>query len=161
MDPRLFALADILKLNTRLFRNCLDVMSEAQALARPTTATNSATFVATHVADSRFYLLTILGAKHVNPLAEYVAKGRSISDIEQLPDLDTIREAWTTASHALRERLDAISPAELDAPVETRLPLPTKTVLSVTTFLVQHDSHHVGQLALLRKYVGMPPMKYS
>ena len=37
----------------------------------------------------------------------------------------------------------------------------TKTTLGMLTFLVQHDSYHIGQLSLLRKYAGMPAMQYS
>jgi uncharacterized damage-inducible protein DinB len=27
-------------------------------------------------------------------------------------------------------------------------------------FLVQHESYHIGQMALIRKYIGYPAMKY-
>jgi uncharacterized damage-inducible protein DinB len=51
--------------------------------------------------------------------------------------------------------------ADLDAPLTTQFPgAADQTVLSALTFLVQHDSYHVGQLALLRKYVGLPAMRY-
>ena len=161
MDSRLVPLAQILRTNTRLFRNCLDGMSEAQAMARPTTYTNSAGYVASHVADSRYYLLAILGLPTVNPLAEFIGKARRIEEVDTPPSLDVIRDAWTAASHLLRDRLAAITAAELEAQVETRLPLPDKSVLNVTTFLSQHDSFHIGQLALLRKYVGLPAMRYD
>jgi len=29
------------------------------------------------------------------------------------------------------------------------------------TFLTQHDSYHVGQLALLRRYMGLSAMSYE
>jgi hypothetical protein len=33
-------------------------------------------------------------------------------------------------------------------------------MLAVLTFLVQHDSYHIGQLSLLRKHAGLPAMQY-
>ena len=161
MDARIIPLAEILRMNTRLFRNCLDGMSEAQSLARPTTYTNSAGYVASHVATSRYYLLTVLGLPTANPLEEFTGKAQRIEDVEVPASLDVIRTAWTAASHLLRDRLESMTGAELEALVETRLPLPDKSVLSVVTFLAQHDSFHIGQLSLLRKYVGLPAMRYD
>jgi uncharacterized damage-inducible protein DinB len=34
-------------------------------------------------------------------------------------------------------------------------------MLGALTFLVQHDSYHIGQLALLRKHAGLPAMRYT
>jgi uncharacterized damage-inducible protein DinB len=34
-------------------------------------------------------------------------------------------------------------------------------VLGALTFLVQHDSYHLGQLSLLRKWAGLPAMRYD
>jgi hypothetical protein len=35
-----------------------------------------------------------------------------------------------------------------------------RTLLGALAFLAQHESYHVGQLALLRKYAGLPAMRY-
>ncbi len=161
MEARTAPFADLLRLNTRLFRNCLDGLTEEQASQRPSSATNHAAFIAAHMADARFYLLEILGAKRPNPLAEALAGARSIDDLKRLPTLDESREAWTDAARALRDRLEAITAAELDASVSTRFPMPNPTVLGVLAFLVQHESYHLGQLALLRKHAGLPAMSYQ
>jgi uncharacterized damage-inducible protein DinB len=160
MDARITPLADILRLNTRLLRNCVDGLTDAQAAERPTPATNSVAFIAAHLADSRFYLLKALGAERENPLARYFAASRSIDDLKELPPMAETLSAWSDASHALRDRLEAITASELDATVNTKFPMPEPTLLGTLTFLVQHDSFHVGQLALLRKYTGFPAMSY-
>jgi uncharacterized damage-inducible protein DinB len=163
MDPRIAPLTSILRLNTKLFRNCLDGITDEQAVSRPSSTTNSAAFVAAHVADARFYLLTLLGAQQPNPLAVYLEGARSIDDLKECPSLDVIQRAWTDASHALRDRLDVMTTAELDSPVTTRFPLVDQTALGALTFLVQHDTYHIGQLALLRRHVGvgLPAMRYT
>jgi uncharacterized damage-inducible protein DinB len=161
MDPRIVALSHILRLNTRLFRNCLDGVSDEQVHARPSASTNSLAFVAAHLVDSRFFVLRTLGVELANPLSPLLANVRGIDELTARIPLDTLADGWTTASHALRDRLEAITGAELDATFETRLPGPEQTVLGTLTFLAQHDSYHVGQLALLRKYVGLPAMTYG
>jgi uncharacterized damage-inducible protein DinB len=163
MDPRLVPLADILRLNTRLLRNCLDGLSDEQAGKRPSDSTNSAAFVAAHLSDARFYMLQLLGAEQPNPLAAYLKGARGISDVKQFPSLEEIQRAWTTASRALRDRLATVTAAELDGIVKPPFPVPTgdPSMLSLLTFFVQHDSYHIGQLALLRKHAGLPAMQYS
>jgi uncharacterized damage-inducible protein DinB len=161
MDPRVAPLAEILRLNTRLFRNCLDGLTDEQAAARPSLETNSAAFVAAHVADSRFVLLRLLGGDGTSPLAPYLAGARSIADVRQIPPLAEVHAAWTSVSHALRDRFEAVTAADLDAELAARYPVTDRTVLGAVTFLAQHDSYHVGQLALLRKHAGLPAMRYG
>jgi uncharacterized damage-inducible protein DinB len=161
MDPRIVPLAHILRLDARLFHNCLDGISETEAQARPSGGTNSIAFIAGHVVTSRSYLLKVLGAEQTNPLAATIAPTRSIDQIEQLPSLADIVAAWNAAHDALDRRLATIGAAELDAPVTTRLPVPDPTVLGILTFLTQHDSYHVGQLGLLRKFAGQSAMSYA
>jgi uncharacterized damage-inducible protein DinB len=161
MDPRVAPLADTLRLNTRLFRNCLKDLSDEQARQRPSAATNSAAFVAAHTANSRFFLLKLLGAERASPLDRYLGGWKSIDQLTEWPALAEVQAAWTEASHALRDRLAAMTPGELDAPHGTQFPIEDPSVLGVLAFLVQHDSYHIGQLSLLRKYAGLPAMSYS
>src|SRR5262245_66135107 len=108
MDPRIAAIADILRLNTKLFRNCLDGFTDAQARVRPSATMNSAAFVAAHVADARYLMLRVLGAERPNPLASYLAGSRSIDEIVTLPTLAESQAAWTDAARALRDRWEGI-----------------------------------------------------
>lgn len=160
MDIRIAPLAEILRLNTVLFRNCIDQLTDEQAAVRPTNGTNSAAFIAAHLASSRFYLLNTLGVQEPDPLAPYLDGRKGIDDIAQLPSLSEIDEAWTQGAHLLRDRLDALTAAEIDAPSSVAFPLANGTLLGTLTFLVQHDSYHLGQLSLLRKYCGLPAMRY-
>ncbi len=163
MDPRIVPLTEILRLNTRLFRNCLEGLTDETAAMRPSASTNSAVFVAAHVAVARFYLLRMLGGEQPNPIAAYLEGARGIDEVKRFPPLAELQHAWTTASHALRDRLDGMTAAELDASVVSPFPLPISnpTALSLLTFFVQHDSYHIGQLALLRKQAGLPAMRYA
>ena len=160
MEPSIAALADMLRLNTKLFRNCLDGMSEEQARLRPSGTTNNAAFVATHLADSRYYLLKALGAERANALASYLEGVRGIEGMTRWPTLDEIQSAWTDASRALRARLDALTAADLDSPSGARFPAPW-SMREALVFMVQHDSYHVGQLSLLRSHAGLPAMSYE
>jgi uncharacterized damage-inducible protein DinB len=160
MDSRVQPLAAILRLNTRLFLNCLDGLTDETARVRYANGVNSTTFIAAHVTDSRFFLLGMLGRTLENPLSVSLDKAKSIDDVTDWPALDTIRSAWNDVSSAIDARLDAATPDELSAPVDTRFPGVDRTRFGALTFLVQHDSYHLGQLALLRKPAGLPAMSY-
>ena len=161
MDPRVVSLAEILRLNTVLFRNCLDKLNDEQAALRPSGGTNNAAFVAAHLTNSRFYLLKVLGVDHEDPLAPYLDGKKGLDDLDTLPALSEIQAAWTLAAHLLKDRLAVMTAADWDGPSNVRFPLANGTLLATLTFLVQHDSYHIGQLSLLRKYCGLPAMRYQ
>jgi uncharacterized damage-inducible protein DinB len=161
MDPRLTPLLEILRLNARLFRNCLDGLDEATARARPTPHTNSAAYVAGHLAESKFSMLKLVGTELPNPLSGFTGEWKGIEDIAEWPSLAAIAAAMTTASEALERRFATVSAAELDATVDRWFPEVADTVLGRLNFMVHHESYHIGQLSLLRKHAGLPAMSYN
>jgi uncharacterized damage-inducible protein DinB len=110
--------------------------------------------------DSRYYLLSSLGGKETSPLKGAKGGFNKIDDVSTYPPLAEIQAAWTSAGEALGKRLGAMTAAELDAPLDPGFPIDTKTMLGVLTFLTQHESYHLGQLGLLRKYAGLAGMEY-
>lgn len=160
MDPRVQPLAAILRLNTRLLLNCLEGLSDEMARVRHASGVNSATFIAAHVTDSRHFLLRMLGGALENPLSRFLDKAKTIDEITEWPPLDAVRTAWRDVSSALDAQLGSATADELSASVDAGFPGVDRTRLGALTFLVQHDSYHVGQLALLRKPAGLPAMSY-
>ena len=161
MDPRAFAVAEIFRLNTWLFHNCLTGLTDEAARMRPTVQVNSAAFVAAHVCESRVATAGWLGAAVENPWAALVANAQGIEDTPVLPSLAEVSATWDRASDAIARQLATASPADLDGPAPHQFPVGGATLLGALGFLAQHDSYHVGQLALLRKLAGLPGMKYA
>jgi uncharacterized damage-inducible protein DinB len=160
MDERLKPLYEILKLNSRLFLNCLAAMSEDQARWRPGDRVNSAAFVAAHLVDARHNLGTILGVEAPRPFGGRLDEARSVTDVKDMPGLDEIRSEWKAVTGNLRERFKTVSAAELSAQYAGEFPVEDRTVLGVIGFLLQHDSYHIGQLGLLRRQLGLGEMVY-
>ena len=161
MDPRLPPLAELLRLNVRLFGNCLDGLGEAEARVRPSDSTNSAAYVAGHMVESRFHMLKLLGAEAANPLRGFSGEWKGIADIAEWPSLKELSAGMTVAAEALERRLGTVTTAELDTKMDPWFAGITGTVFGMVNFMVQHDSYHLGQLSLLRKYAGLPAMSYS
>lgn len=161
MDPRAAPLALLLRLNARLLRNCFDDVTDVQAATRPLPPANGMAFLLAHLVDARHALLAALGGTAENPVAPFLADARSADEVAALPPLAELLAAWDAVDVALAERLAALDAAALDAPAPHRYPGGDPTVLGALTFLVQHDSYHLGQLAMLRRTHGHPAMRYG
>jgi hypothetical protein len=155
------ALAGILRLNTRLYLNCVADVTDADARRRPNERTNSLIFIACHVLDARHYLARYLGLDEPNPVADVLQDATGIDDVVELPPVERIVDGWRALAPTVSACLDDLGPTELRAPSPQRFPIDDLSIGGGIGFLLQHESYHIGQLALLRKYLGYPAMKYS
>jgi hypothetical protein len=153
-------LQEILRLNTRLLLNCLDGVSD-DAARRRVEAANPLAFLATHLIDSRHFIAGYLGAPLDNPFAARLAGAKGVEDLDELPALDEIRSAWLAIGGHLDRLLPLIPGERWGAPSPERFPVDDASVLGGLAFLVQHDSYHVGQAALLRRQLCLPAMSYA
>ena len=161
LSQRAAPLGALLRLNTRLLVNCFDQVTDDQAAHRVVPQVNSMAFIAAHLIDVRHELLGILGGSGDNPVRPLLANARSIDDVVGLPALPELLSAWQQVASAIEERLANASDAALDAPSGRRFPGGDPSTLGALAFLVQHDSYHIGQLAMLRRVHGLPAMRYS
>jgi uncharacterized damage-inducible protein DinB len=161
MDQRLHPLGEIFRLNRRLILNCFDGMTEEQARMRAGGTTNSALFLLAHLIDVRHFLLQGLGGRVPNPVASALAGARGIDDVTELPPLATLVDAWTEVADALEAALASARGEALERPAAQRFPVDDSTLLGEIAFLAQHESYHVGQIAMLRRVVGLPAMRYG
>jgi uncharacterized damage-inducible protein DinB len=152
-------LVEILRLNTDLLRNALDGVSETHAAERVAGA-NPAAFLAAHLVDARHFLADLLGAPLANPLANLLRDARSADDVPTLPPLADILAAWDAVAAHLDRVLTAATPERLAAPAPQRFPVTDASLAGGIAFLMQHESYHVGQVALLRRQLGYPAMTY-
>lgn len=160
MDPRLQGLSAQLELQSKLFLNCLDGISEEDAAVRPGGTTNSMAFLAAHLVDSRHWLARVVGLTIENPFGPRLDGARGIEDLKDCPTLEESRQAWRTLALPLATQLETLDPATLDQHSQTRFPISDRSNLGTIAFLLHHEAYHIGQLALLRRYVGSPAMSY-
>jgi len=153
-------LAAVAELNTRLFLNCLQSVTDADALGRPNDRVNNLAFVACHVLDARHYLAGFLGLQLANPLAAVLGGVQRIEDVETLPSLESIREHWRVVSGPVLDCLRSLTPGELKSPSPQRFPIADASFGGALEFQLHHESYHIGQLAYLRKFYGYPAMSY-
>ncbi len=161
MEPKVAPLHAIFELNTDLLLNCLEGLSDEDALQRLEGGGNTIAFLAGHLTDTRHFLAGRLGHPLANPLSRYLAQASSIDDIIEWPTLAEQREWWRTVSRHLSDVLAARTPEELSRPDAHRFPMADSTELGLIAFLAQHDSYHIGQMGFLRRQLGKEAMTYA
>lgn len=161
MTPSLQALARGFRLGTRLLRNVLEGVSEADAARRVHQDANSFVFVAAHAVDVRYYLAGLLGVEMENPLEGALGEAAGIDDVTRMPTLAEVEEALGAVSGPLEERIAALHPGELAGPSPVKFPIDDGTLEGAILFLLQHESYHVGQLGLLRKLLGHEALSWE
>ncbi len=161
MNPTLESHVTSMNLNTRLFLNCLSGLTEESAQQGIEDGGNSISFVAVHLIDARVYLARTLGATIASPFGKDLDEATKVEDVEQLPPLSDLRFVWQDVSDQLLARMMAVSEEVLMSKSDQEFPGADGTMLGGIAFLLHHESYHLGQMGLLRRQLGFPPMSYA
>ena len=162
MNPVVRPLVQTLELNTRLLLNALDGIDEEAARKRPNERTNHVLFLACHLVDARHYLARSLGLASESPFKAMLDGAKGIDDVKEFPALEEVREAWKDVGERLSRYVAELEDADLEKSAPFAFPIEGGgTTLGCLAFLVQHDSYHLGQVALLRRYLGFEAMSYK
>ena len=161
MDPSLSALATILKLNTRLFLNCLDGVTAEMLRSEPAPEVNHIGLIACHVIDARRYILKLLDVEEPDPFGGRLEGVQAVADMTWCPGVGELTSWWRDLAPKLDARLETLTPGDLAKPVDMPFPTDDHSVRGAIAFLAQHDSYHIGQIALIRRCLGLPAMTYT
>jgi uncharacterized damage-inducible protein DinB len=152
MNPRIAPVAQILAGNAALFQLGVDGVNAELALDRPAGRANHIGFIASHVLGARAYLVSFLGGDGSHALSDDIEG--SIDELDP-PPMAAAAEAFDQLTARLDERLRTLTDEELDRAVEESFPFADSTVIGILTFLAWHEAYHVGQLGLMRSYLGL------
>ena len=151
MLPDLIAARKLFKSNTILFRKALGGLSQQQCLKRPGQG-NPMIWLAGHLLLSRCRMANYIGARCDRPWKDLFARQSRIVEPEKYPPIEEIRNRWEQVTDTVRSRLNELTAEELSAPGK-RLPIEMPDLLGGFTFLVWHESYHVGQMGYVRKWL--------
>lgn len=159
MNPKLKPIMLIYNVNTILFINSFADVSESDSLKRPNKKTNSMMFIALHVLDARCFMLSQMGAPTKNPFAKYVDWAKTIDEIKTYPKLKKVLSEWKKIDIIFMEEFKNLTPKKLEMKQQFDF-LGGKKIINMISFLAQHEAYHVGQIALIRKFLGYPATSY-
>jgi hypothetical protein len=117
-------------------------------------------FIACHLLDARHYLAEYTGRATEKPFKAILEGAKGIEDIAEFPTLIDIRSEWQAIAEILSEHLSNLDDETLTKDSSQEFPIGDSTILGGITFLLEHESHHIGQLAFLRRYFALPSLDW-
>ncbi len=155
MNPRVAPLAALYGSSEELFRRALTGLTREQGLARLAGDANPLLWIAAHLTTTRYGFAQLIGLHLERPWGGAFARGSEVGDLTKIPDAAEILAAWDALRGPLTTRLHELGDAELDAPAPRNFPTSDKSVLGGVAFLAYHEAYHIGQIALVRKSLGL------
>ena len=116
-------------------------------------------FVFLHTVDARYFILKNLGAKIKNPFGKYVDWANTIEDIIEYPALGKVLKDWKKLHKILTDKLSLLSSKEIGTELDMAFP-GGKKILDMIAFMAEHEAYHVGQLAYIRKFIGLKSVTF-
>lgn len=159
MTNEIKPLVSIYHVNSSLLYNTFTDVTEEISLKRPNKKTNSMMFILLHTIDARYFLLKELGVKISNPFAKYVDWANTIDDIKTYPKLKRVLSEWKKLDVLFLEKLSRLQQKKLSANTNYDFP-GGKKVIDMISFLAEHEAYHVGQLAYVRKFLGLKAVMF-
>lgn len=150
-------------LHTRLFNNVLEGITDDLASRRAGDSVNHIIWIAGHLTNARNGMHAIGGYEANAFYPEFFDRGSTLDPTADYPPLDEIREKWNTVSSRVSKGLGGISEDMLasEAPIKTPMYGLDGTMHGFLDFLMHHEAYHIGQIGILRKYVGRQAMRYD
>ncbi len=119
-------------------------------------AGNSALWLVGHLTYARRMVLRILGEEI--PTADWeacVGLGSSGKlDLAKIPSPQDLLEEFNALGKQLAQKLSDMSEEEAQTALEKPMPFGVKTRKDVAHFFYMHDTYHVGQLGLIRRFLN-------
>jgi hypothetical protein len=152
----------IFNLNTRLFLNALEGVTEAQAKERISNHNNPLSWLAAHTVWARYNTCAMLG----KPAAKNPYDGlfENFKPFDATTDYGTLADAkaeWNKASDLLKEAFASVTEEHLAADCPLKSPIGDFSFGGTVAFLAQHESYDIGQAAFLKKYLTKEAMSYN
>lgn len=161
MAPSIYHTGNILKMNTRLFLNALEGVTEEQAKERISGHNNPLNWLAAHTTWARYFTCAMLGKPAAkNPYDGLFDNFKPFDATADYGTLAKAKEEWNKASALLADALTSVTEEHLAAEGPLKNPVGDLSFGGTITFLAQHESYDIGQIAFLKKYFTKEAMKY-
>ena len=161
MENSIHQLKNIFNLNSRLFVNTLEGISDQHAEERIAPHINPIIWIAAHTLWARINTSMFLGSQVENPYNDLFANFAPYDKSKKYPSLSSIKSEWRQATESLNKGLENATSDQLSAEAPLKNPTGDFSNAGTVAFLAQHESYDIGQLGLLKKYFTKEAMSYN
>src|SRR5579871_628003 len=144
-------------------RNVFDAIPVDQLLHQPFPGANHALWTMGHLATvDQFFLTTF--TKHDPALFEqyktlFFAKSTPSPNAADYPAPEVVREYFQSSRQAFRAWIESLNDAQLTAPLPPEQQRFSPTLGNLLVRLSWHEGMHYGQLTVIRKSLGLAPVR--
>jgi len=143
-----------------VLKRYVEDLSAREYLHRPAPTANCAAWTVGHLAMTDRYALKLLGA----PLPELPAgfdkkfsRDEGCPQAEDFGDVSKVVPVFDEHRNRLIALTRTLTPEQLDQKLEKPIAF-AKTFAEALTFVAIHTSMHAGQIAIIRRSLGRPPL---
>ncbi len=154
-------------LHNRLFNNVLEGIATAQANTRLGDQVNHLQWIAGHLVNTRYNTAPMLGLQESFPYKNVYSDptqpppgNRALDESITYPPLPEILQYWNGIADTFVAHTAAITDEQAAAELPFGTPIAGKTLLDYFGFLASHESCHIGQMSIIRRYLGLSAMSY-
>jgi hypothetical protein len=159
VSHRMQSLLALYDMQTRFFLNVIDGISDEDRHQRLNTKANHIAWLTGSLVQQRYELARLLGSDMKQAADELFKDYKGIQDDVNYPPLSTFQKDWETVTPVLRNALVHISDALLDSPFE--MEEMKMSHFDLVAFIIYREANCIGQIALWRRLLGYPAMKYD
>ena len=158
VEPDEAVFVEQIRIATAQYIGALAGISRADALRRPSDASNPVIWIAGHLVYFRSRLAGTLGDRQDFPWGSRFATGSRVENAESYPELQEFRRIWLELDAVLRQRIATYTADMLAAAPQVRMASADGTLGGALTTFAFHEVYHIGQLGYLRKWLGYSPL---
>jgi hypothetical protein len=149
-------LAFILATNDALVERAFQGVAAGDEWKRPTPQSNPMLWIFGHMVNTRAGLLRLVGGDADLGWGDVFNRGAELADASGYPAHERIVDVSRDVNAKLYPALATLTDADLARPATRPFTPAVKTLGDQIAFLTMHDTYHVGQLAYVRKSLGLP-----
>ncbi len=142
------------RFNAGLFEKSVDGLSPDDWHRRPGDCANAMIWVAGHIVWARSRTLFFLGKQWSKPWLQLFARGSMPGEDCAYPLPEEIVSAWHEVKAVLTVTLEETTAEALSVPGPEKLPSFDGMLSGAVSFMAWHETYHVGQTALLHRWLG-------
>lgn len=159
-DSRVYALVAMYDMQTGLFNNALDAITDADAHKRLDTKANHIAWLAGSMVQQRFEMADLFGKGIGKQQADDLFKDmQGIKDDYTYPSLAQYKADWQKITPVMRDAIVNADAATLDKMLDMGEDMKFSN-FEMLYFMIYREASIIGQIALWRRLLGYEAMKY-
>ncbi|TJZ51801.1 DinB family protein [Sphingobacterium olei] len=151
------------RMHTQSFLNVLEGLSEADAMKRIDGRTNHITWMAGNFVNVRYGIAHVLGLPEEDPYHDLFYMGKTLDEHFSYPSLDKLKESFHTISPKVYQSLLEVQEEQLAEifRINMNIPFVREDKLNFIGMCIGRQDYLCGQMALMRRLLHYPAMKYD